>query len=101
MQIGKFLHIRPKKENLKGMSSKAYIVWLKKRTVYAMWGSVQALGGGGGTLRWFSKPQTKKWPCTSEAEAKREFERNLQKRKYHHYDRLPSWVRIYKAKKVG
>ena len=89
------------REEQVGPQLKAYTVRRIDRHVLTRYGSVQSIGGGGGTLHWVgSGPVEKRLRYASKAAAKRAVQLILSHRLDHGYENYPGVVRIYSAVRV-
>lgn len=99
--MAKLLYVGRNDWNVKGISSKAYAIRRRARTVYFRYGSVQSIGGCGGRLYWgYTKPIERRRTFKTIKGAKLFLKEKISIRISRGYHLLPGRVRIYPPKKV-
>jgi hypothetical protein len=95
--VAKLIYIGTNDANEKGMSSKAYTIRLKETRVVIKYGSVQAIGGGGGKLYWLDigPRQFTTQPLRTTKRALAYIDEKVKSKENKGYEKLPGKVKIY------
>jgi hypothetical protein len=93
--MAKLVYVGTNRANKGGLSSKAYTIRRSGRAVLIRYGSIEAIGGGGGTLHWLgrahSSSESRSAPSSRRPPSS---DRWIVEKEEKGYERLPGRVRL-------